>query len=310
MAIESALDSTATNELSLADKSRQLSSKYTAMYGAKASAASPTPVDQLDNQAPAAAVDASAQATKPNEKQRVFDAQSFMKDAGFKLIGSTDNAGQVRVVGPDGKEGTLDLNGLLKEVGAEGARVDINDPRSALPTSPADWMERAALSFGDKKGNMAYLKSRYEDVNLSADGDFTVKKNGVWHQVDPENLGDGQGWDIAGDMADFAKDALIEAGEFAGTVAGGSLGALAGGLGAGPGALAGRVAGAALASSASVAIGRFLNTYGGDGEDIAKDIAWDSTLALGGELIPIGMREAILPGLAKAGRKIAEDIRG
>lgn len=196
-----------------------------------------------------------------------------------------------------------------------------SSPEFAINTSPLDLTDRLKLAAGNKAGNFKYLKQKYEDVSVDKDGNFKVKKDGSWYNVDPSGLGEGDAWEktkaiasavlpngigalipvdpklkkeLAGDMID-----LLPMG--AQIVAGG-LGATAGLVG-GP---VGSVAGAGLASGATEAartsLGRLVGTYEATPEEQLKDIAWESLLGLGGQTVALAAK----PTVAMMGKALSK----
>lgn len=230
-----------------------------------------------------------------------FDAKGYMDENDMHLVGPGDKDGEVIVV-KDGEEQIFSVNKLLDDLGAKGAEVILNTPETALQTSPVGFVDRMKLSFGDAKGNVNYLKKNYQEATM-VDGSLFVKDKGIWHTVDPTNLGNGEGWDIAGDIADLSRDAVMTVGQVTGAAVGTAAGL---GVGSVPGAVVGSAVGSGIASGASVALGRFLGTYEATDAEIAKDIALDTLIGAGGEFVALGAKNTVFPKLKRAATYISE----
>lgn len=241
-----------------------------------------------------------------------FNLQGYLKSEGYNFVGGTDKEGVIKVVGPDGNTGQLDVHGLLKSEGI-GSDVSVlyNTPDTAVDSSPVGFADRVALGLGNAKGQLDYLKHNYQDAQLNGEGDVMVKDKGIWHRVDARGLGSGDGWDmakeLAGDGADLIKDGILAAGGMMGAASGAAGGLFAFGAGAVPGAILGSGAGTAAASTLTMALGRIVNTYQADTIDTIKDVGFDAMLGLTGEGIAAGAKHTVVPKLASMLANFAGD---
>jgi hypothetical protein len=232
-----------------------------------------------------------------------FDGATFLADNGLTLIGAGKKDGEVMVADQRGNEATLNMRELMGKAGMNPAEYNVvlNSPDTALEKSPVGFGDRIRLALGNARGQLNYLKANYQDAQMNEDGDLFVKDKGVWHAMDPRGLGDGNGWDLAGelagDVADFTKDAALGVGQLIGATSG----AAAGGVGAVPGA----VLGTAVASGATAALGRIVGTYDASPEEVVKDVGLDAFLGLAGEGVALGAKHMIVPAMKRAISKLA-----
>jgi hypothetical protein len=130
--------------------------------------------------------------------------------------------------------------------------ADGASPDTAINKSPVDAMDRLRYAAGNKAGVLKDLKKKFEDVQTDSHGNFVVKKDGMWHKVDPKGLGDTDPWDsmehIVNNIATMGKEAVGDIADNAAKVASGAVtGAIYGtGMGGPWGAAAGAVIGAAM----------------------------------------------------------------
>lgn len=66
---------------------------------------------------------------------------------------------------------------------ANGATAD-----AAINESPLTSEQRLQMSLGNKSGRYDFLKKQFQDVIVDKSGDFRVKKDNTWYQVDPNTL--------------------------------------------------------------------------------------------------------------------------
>lgn len=167
-------------------------------------------------------------------------------------------------------------------------------PETAINKSPVDIVDRFKLALGNKVGKLNFLKSKFEDAQIDKTGNFKVKKDGSWYNVDANGLGDGDAWDrtkeLVKDIADVSDQVILAAAQIGGAKIGSRLAA-----GAGPiGAVVGGAAGAAIATGAAeglrTSLGRLAGTYDATPEENLKDIGTESLLGLGGEVVGLGIK--------------------
>lgn len=200
------------------------------------------------------------------EKKLDFNIMEFMQSQGFSPV--REDAG--RVVFAD-SEGEADFNPTeyLASQGIDPNEVNIqfNDPLTAMDsTSPVGLIDRAKLSFGNTKGKVSYLKSKFEDATYVPDQGLVVKDKGVWKRVDPSEA-------EIGDVFDLAED-VLKTGAMIG-----------GGAAAGP---AGGIAASAAAAAGSTVLGKLVGTYTPESmEEVASEILWDTAFsAIGYGVMP------------------------
>jgi hypothetical protein len=75
------------------------------------------------------------------------------------------------------------------------------DPSSPINKSPVSEEDRAILTTGNGKGKVNYLRKKFEDVTEDEHGDLLVKDKGLWHRVDPNQLGDVDPWEATKKIA-------------------------------------------------------------------------------------------------------------
>lgn len=76
---------------------------------------------------------------------------------------------------------------------ANGSSVD-----TAIKESPLDGNQRFSLfTLGNKRGQLDQLKTMFpEGVELDKSGNFKVKKNNLWYEIDPNTTEDASGWEF------------------------------------------------------------------------------------------------------------------
>lgn len=211
-----------------------------------------------------------------------------------------DDKGDPIVINSDGEEQSISL---FKDLGInpKNTIVEYNTELDPIETSPLTIEERLQMSLGNTKGNTAKLKSKFgkDNVKVHPDKGLIVKSKNAWHTVDPPALGNDP-WEMTSelvkDAADLASVAIDVPIQTAGAIGGTLLGGPAGG-----------VAGSAVASGVSSAIktslGRLVGTYRATPEEQLQDIAFESLLGTGGQLVGLGAKPA-LSQIAKAAGKI------
>ena len=226
-----------------------------------------------------------------------FDAAGFLKaQDGLDFQGLDDDNNHLFKT-PDGQVVPIDVNKYLTEhhkVPAQVAKRSAwNTSASAQELSPVGVIDRAFLATCDAKGNVEYLKKRFEDVKYDTEKGITVRNKGVWQQVDPSGLGSGDAWQMS---KEFAKDVIGDLGpiafETAASIAGGAAAGTAA-LPSGPGAVvaagvAGRAAGAAAGKGATILLGKLAGAYAGTPDEVMADVSWEALMSLGGDAIGKG----------------------
>jgi hypothetical protein len=176
--------------------------------------------------------------------------------------------------------------------------ADGSAPERAIPKAVdgATW-NRVKLAFGNKKPDetVKYLEQDYGAGNVVYNqkrGQYSIKKDGAWFQLDPE--GGGQG-DIIDRALERTRDVLADNADIAVTVGAGiaTAGAaipLAAGLTGGAAVLGAAGVGASSGAGGAmsrVLMGRLAGTYEATPEQMARDIGVETLLGMaGGAFVP------------------------
>lgn len=242
-----------------------------------------------------------------------FNLKGFLDANNVKLKKVTED-GQYIVETPEGEEKGLNVNKLLlaNKINPAKTEIQYNTPEEAIPYSPISNMDRLSMDISSQeKGNISFLKKKFEDVTTSEKYGIVVKNKGVWHQADPSFFGNSDPWEVTkqlvmggdarkeliGDVAEFAQEGI----DTAGAIMGGTAGALLGPTGAGLGG----VAGATAAAKYRFSLGRLLNTYEATPEEEFRDTMYEAILGMGGEIVGAGVKAGAGPA-KRAFKKIAE----
>lgn len=183
---------------------------------------------------------------------------------------------------PTQQQPSGDVSNYLRQLATQPAPAPTgpgSSPEQAVDVSPVGIGDRAAIGIGNQAGALQYLKSKFEDAQVTKEGAMVVKKDGRWHQVDPSGLGGGTLFDKA---KEGVKD-IADLGDVAANAIGTGVGAIAGAFAGGVGAVPGAGIGGGLAAAARIAYAKHLGTYSASSEDEMKDIALDALLSAGGE---------------------------
>lgn len=245
-------------------------------------------------------------------RQQMFLSED-LADEGLSLLDSIgDNVYRVQAKQDDPERGvkagdikTLDLNKLFAAKGKRADEFDIvaNTPDSASDVSPVGLLDRFKTNFGDARGNINYMKKRFEDASFNAEGQLVVKDKGVWHAVDPRGMGNGDGWDVAeaiADTLDLADEAIVGGAS--------ALGGILGTAASPAGTVGGAALGAAAGKSVNTIIGRIMGTYAGTPEETVRDIGTEALMAMAGTTVALGAQKAIVPALKKTFSVLSENI--
>lgn len=217
----------------------------------------------------------------------------------------------------DEQEMELNVPEYAKSLGLNVAELegDFNDASTAVDSSPVSLWQRVklglansesgdakmlldrlssvssgpALDARDEKNQrkaLAFLKADGFDDAKMVNGEYVVKKDGVWHRVDSPGM-------QAGDLAQFAAGNGLN---IIASIAGGAAGAVAGsfvpGAGTAAGAIGGSAGGAALAEAGEEALRIALVGGEVDFEGAAQDIFTEGLMGLVGE----GATRAVVGG--------------
>lgn len=220
----------------------------------------------------------------------VFDAAGFLGTQGLTLKGVEEDGHVFET--QDGQPVKLDVMGYLKSKGVPVDRVDVefNDASTPLDQSPVGIMDRMKLAVGNTRGQVKYLKSKFDDVAVSEENGLLVKNRGVWQKVDKSGM---DPWELTQDIAEGAVNLIPSA---VGSAVGAAKGAAAGtAVAPGVGTVAGSIVGAGVGGAAASAgvrnvLGRLAGTYDATPEEEVRDLSWDFVLNAGGQTLALGAK--------------------
>lgn len=234
-----------------------------------------------------------------DKPRSLINMGDYLQSKGYEFS-RIDDAGQHYVIDPNGEEVKFDAPGFLKSKGYDPDKFDVqfNKPTEALDISPLGIIDRGKMALGNARGNVNYLKSKFDQVAVDPEQGVLVKNKGVWQKVDPAGLGGGDAWEMSKELA---KDLTEGAVRYVPSMALSTAGAAGAGLLAiptGPGAVAASMAGAgggaAAAEGIRTSLGRLVGTYDATPEEQLHDIGWEALLNAGGQGVALGVK----PGLA------------
>lgn len=171
--------------------------------------------------------------------------------------------------------------------------------------SPLDITERFKLGIGEEKGNLEFLKKRFEAVQQDGSGNLVVKDKGAWYRVDPDNFDSADPWKVTKELLGEVAENAFEIGTVGASVAAGiatggaSLAIQAGAAGLAAGSMA----------TARTSMGRLVGTYKATPEQQLKDVAFETMLNTGGVFLAAGIKpgaKMIGKGLEKAGLNLSK----
>lgn len=251
-----------------------------------------------------------------------LDVSADLAREGLSIVGMDENNEPI-VADADGKEFTLPRQAVYEKIYSEDPtlsqegikpeqiKLQLNSSSKPINQSPVELQDRAALSFGNVKGSINYLRKRFDDAKYDPEAGFVVNKGGAWHRVDANWLGRGDAWEktkeLVKDSADIIADvpsmvAQTVGATAVGTAAGVTAGVATAGAGALPAAMVATGMGAALGEAAVSPIkhtlGRALGTYEATPEEELADTALDALYAAGGQAVAPGIK----PGLSALGK--------
>lgn len=213
------------------------------------------------------------------------------------LMGGTAQAAGTQAPPAPMPKGMDDLDRILNDGQATDPLLDEliplsmsgNTPETAMNKSPLSAQDRMKLSLGNLKGNVDYLRKRFQDVKQikGEDGqpsnDLAVLQDGTWYRVDPNN----------GEIADpweRTKEYLKDASEFGPEALGAGVGAGAAWLSGGSAAPAVPLIAGATSGVVRTNLGRVVGTYNATPAEQAWDIGFESLMNLAGVKIAAGVK--------------------
>lgn len=238
--------------------------------------------------------------------KQVFEIGRWMDDQGITLLGVNESGGyQVR--GPDGSEGLLDTDTVLKDLELNPKQFDLefNNPDQPINESPVSMVDRAKLALGNTKGQLGYLKNKFDDVKVHPDNGLLVKNKGVWQKVDSSGM---DAWELTNDLVEGAIGFIPSAvASGVGGAKGAAAGAVAGPVGIVAGSIAGAAGGGGLAEGIRTSLGRLAGTYEAAPEEQLKDVGIEMLLNAGGQAVGLGVKPT-LSMLGKAAKNISKTV--
>jgi hypothetical protein len=233
-----------------------------------------------------------------------FDAAGYLAEQGLTFSSADDDG--YKFTTPEGTEVKLDVGAYLKSEGVpvDKLSLEFNSADAPLSNSPVTLADRAKLALGNTKGQIGYLKNKFEDVVVHPDNGMLVKNKGVWHKVDGSGM---DPWELTKDAVEgaisIAPSVVLST---AGAAAGGAAGTLvAPGVGTAAGGVAGAAAGGAAAEGMRTSLGRLAGTYDATPDEQLKDIGWEALLNAGGQTLSLGAKPA-LGMLKNAAKNVAK----
>ena len=222
-----------------------------------------------------------------------FNVQEFLASQNLQLKTTRDGV-FAEGVDETGQPFEFSPRQYLIAQGIDPTNVDIqwNTPNQALPESPTTIADRAFLSLGNPRGQVKWLKQKFDDAGYTAKNGLVVKDKGVWKQVDPSLL-NGDGWEISEalkDVADLTGDVPVVGGAAGGAIVSAP---------SGPAALGGAAAGAGAGETLRTSLGRLVGTYDASPGEQLADIGIEAALGLGGETIGLGLKAVAKSQIAK-----------
>lgn len=177
---------------------------------------------------------------------------------------------------------TITTQELFKRTGQEPfieSRTPVLGGRQVIPESPVSIIGRLKMGFGNRKGNLDYLKGIYGEENVGeiSPNKFTIRQNNKWYAVDPSRK---YVKDIPKDIADM----ISEVPELIGMGKGAAMGALTP-MGPLVGGIVGGAAGAVTGRATKMTIGKLFETYKAGPEEIQSELQGVAILGAAGSLI-------------------------
>ena len=215
----------------------------------------------------------------------LFDAGSYLKKNGLTFVGSGSDSNHYKFSTDAGEEIDLNVNEYLKSKGVpiDKMSVEFNSPESAVDESPVSIEDRAKLALGNTRGQLNYLKGKFEEANYTPASGLVVKDRGVWKKVDKSTM------DAYEVTADIVEGAIGLAPSLLGGGTGASVGALAGPVGS----VVGSGVGAGLAEGIRGTLGRAAGTYDATPDEELKNVGWEILLNSGGQALALGARPVL-----------------
>lgn len=223
-----------------------------------------------------------------------------------RITGWDAKSQTIKAVSEQGDDIELNVPQYAASLGikVKGLEGEFNDSKTAVDSSPVSLWQRFKLGLANSESGevktlldamkgvaapemdansekhqaraLAMLRKQFDDAKY-VNGEYVVKKEGVWHKADAP------GFD-AGDALQFAAGNGLN---IIASIAAGTLGAVGGSVVPGAGTAAGGIAaagvGAGLAEAAEEALAYAIVGEGLDVEGALQDITTESIMGLGGE---------------------------
>lgn len=232
-----------------------------------------------------------------------FNPQAFLGNSGptqMPMQSPTEDpapaspaAAPVPTVAPKGFDPQRFLNGGAATDQLTGAKIPLaysgNTPETAMNKNALSAQDRMNLSFGNEKGNLAYLKARFPDAKPILDEkgnptrELAYRQGNTWYRVDPKNGDIADPWEKT---KEYMKDAASFAPEALGIAVATGTDLLTG-VAALPASAA--VAGA-TAAGVRTSLGRLVGTYDATPAEQAWDVGFESLLNAAGAKVLTGVK--------------------
>ena len=241
----------------------------------------------------------------PNGHKNVFDMGGFLNSQGLRFISKQPGQSALVEDMATGEQSQLDAEMLLNSLGTNSneTKIVFNSPENPVNISPLTVEDRAKVKgLGNARGSVRFLSQKFEAVMPHEEQGLLVMQDGIWHKVDPTGLGDGDPWEMAKELVKDVADLTDVGINIAVTAPAVALGIAT----AGPvGGIKAAGAGGAISGKIRTSLGRYVGTYEATPLEEVADIALESVLTLGGQLLTPGARPT-LKSLAKGSSNLAK----
>lgn len=193
---------------------------------------------------------------------------------------------------------------------------------TARPESPLSISERFQLkSLGNQKGQLGFLRKKFDDAQVGKDGRIKVLDNGIWKQADPDN----DAWEttknllsagintLSGTALDPSESEAVkdvaDVGRELGLIGAGiAVGVATGGAGL-PAILAAEAGAAGALTAGLTSWGRLVGTYDATPQEQLRDVVEESAFAAVGAGLAAGVKPTAkwaAQGVKRMGKAISK----
>lgn len=258
--------------------------------------------------------------SSPDPDKGFFNLGRQLKEEGLTFLEKNpEDPYQINIQDKAGNIRGLDVKRLMQDAGVPDSElsntsIQYNTPDTSVETSPLSLAQRTKLPLQAPTETIRDLRRSFEDAVINPEtGAMTVKKDGIWHDVDPSFLGKGNIYDktkalvlhpiksaynlasdLPGDLAQLSGLAGAETFRFgaqsAGVAIGGAVGEIAGPPGAVAGAIYGAGKGREMGQKMLTSFGRAVGLLDTTPEELEKEAATEFWVGLGGEAFALGVK--------------------